>query len=449
MLKYIFFTVLTLLTYEKANALEFDTFSLDNGLTVYVIEDHRAPVALNFVWYPIGAGDEVEGKTGIAHMLEHLMFKGTKNIPPQEFSKIVARYGGQDNAFTSYDYTAYYQKVGVDNVEKMMEIEADRMRGLTFTDTEFLPERDVVMEERRLRTDSKPMARFYEKLMHLHMPHHPYGRPIIGWMKDIQGYTSEMAHDWYKQWYQPSYATLIVAGDVTLKQVKEWVSKTYAQVPNTKEITRPTWSVEPLFEKPKRVEHIDAEIKVPAFVRLYRTPSYFEGIAGEAVSQKDILPLSLLSYVLGSGSTSKLYKTLVKEQKKAVSVSTHYASISRGESSFDFYLTPAEGISLSEAEKALDIELQRILAEKDISEEDLERAKTQFLAADVYGRDDLFVTTYHFGRWLSSGGKAEHFDDWMEEIKEVSVEDLFRVAHTYFNDQQSTTAYAAASKDVF
>lgn len=167
-------------------ALEHEKFTLDNGMEVYVIEDHRTPVALNFVWYKTGAADEKDGQTGIAHMLEHLMFKGTKNIPPQEFSKIVARHGGQDNAFTSYDYTAYFQKVGVANLEKMMEIEAERMRGLTFTNKEFLPERDVVAEERRMRVESKPMSRFYEKLNAVSMEHHPYGRPVIGWMRDIQ-----------------------------------------------------------------------------------------------------------------------------------------------------------------------------------------------------------------------------------------------------------------------
>ena len=242
-------------------ALELESTVLENGMEVFVVSDHRTPVAVNFVWYPIGAADEVDGTTGIAHMLEHLMFKGTENVPPQEFSKIVARYGGRDNAFTSYDYTAYYQMVGVGNLEKMMELEADRMKGLTFTDKEFLPELSVVKEERRLRIDSNPLRRFYEQLAAVHMEQHPYGRPVIGWMRDIEAYTVEKAHKWYSDYYQPSNARLIVLGDVTLEGVLPMIQRTYGQVPNTKNVQRPVWNVEPLFEQTRILKHVDEELK--------------------------------------------------------------------------------------------------------------------------------------------------------------------------------------------
>lgn len=430
-------------------ALDVESFTLENGMDVYVFEDHRTPMALNMVWYPIGAADEVSGQTGIAHMLEHLMFKGTDTIPPQEFSKIVARHGGQDNAFTSYDYTAYYQKVGVDNLQKMMEIEADRMRGLTFTDKEFLPERDVVAEERRMRVDSNPMSRFYEKLAGVHMEDHPYGRPVIGWMRDIQAYTSTIAHQWYLDYYQPSNAFLIVAGDVSAEEVKPLIEKTYGQIPNTKTVERPQWPVEPLFEKAKVLKHVDETIRVPSFVRMYRTPSYFAGIAGADVVQEDILPLSVLAFALGNGSTSKLYTKLVKEQKIATAASAGYYAGSKGESSFDFYITPADGVKLSEIESAMEKIITDFIAQKDLTEEELTRAKTQFLAADVYARDDIFVTAYRLGKWIVSGGSAETFDDWMKQIEQVQVEDVIRVAEKYLQEPQSTTGYAAASEALF
>lgn len=430
-------------------ALDVENFTLDNGMQVYVIEDHRTPVAVNFVWYPIGAADEVEGKTGLAHMLEHLMFKGTKNIPPQEFSKIVARFGGQDNAFTSYDYTAYYQKVGVNNLEKMMEVEADRMRGLTFTNKEFLPERDVVAEERRARIESKPLSVFYEKFSAVHMPNHPYGRPVIGWMKDIQAYTAESAHQWYVDYYQPSNAHLIVAGDVTLDTVKPMIQRTYGKVPNTKNIVRPKWTTEPLFEKAKYFKHVDESLKVSQFVRLYRVPSYFAGVAGKPAVTEDVVPLALLSYVLGNGSTSKLYTALVKEQKIATSASVGYYPTSKGESSLSFYITPAEGVTLTVVENALEEELKAFVRTQNLTEEELNRAKTQFLADDVYERDNVFSTARYLGAWVTNGGTAESFDDWIDEMKDVTVEDIFAVARKYLNKTQSTTGYAAPNKGMF
>ena len=262
------FTLFTLaLMPLSAWGLDFENFKLENGLDVYVIEDHRTPVVVNFVWYKAGAGDEEEGKTGLAHMLEHLMFKGTENIPPQEFSKIVARHGGKDNAFTSYDYTAYFQKVAKENLPKMMEIEAERMTGLTFTDQEFQPERDVILEERRWRIDSKPQNKFFEEFAHYSLPNHPYGRPVIGWEKDIKNYTYEMNHDWYKKWYQPSNAILILIGDITTAEAKPLVEKTYGQVPSTQKIEHEPWTVEPLFKEAKRFKKIDQDVNLPFFVQ--------------------------------------------------------------------------------------------------------------------------------------------------------------------------------------
>ncbi|MFT7434026.1 MAG: zinc protease [Alphaproteobacteria bacterium] len=422
----------------SAWGLDFSKFSLENGMDVYVIPDNRTPVVVNFVWYKTGAGDEKEGQTGIAHMLEHLMFKGTKNMPPQEFSKIVARHGGQDNAFTSYDYTGYFQKVAKENVAKMMEIEADRMRGLTFTDSEFLPERSVVMEERRWRIDSKPQNRFYEDLSNKHMPNHPYGRPIIGWKKDIEAYTSEMAHDWYKRWYQPNNAFLILVGDINEAEAKKFVAETYAKVPSTKQIEHDAWPIEPLWTKAKRFEKIDSEIEIPQWTRSYRVPSAFAGIAGSTKGTEDYLKLSLLSQVLGGGSSSILYESLVKDQKLADAVSVHYTGVARSESSFDVMISPKPGVKLAVIEAAYEKVLAQFLKDG-VDEGALSRAKTKRVSIDIYGRDDPFSSAYVFGRWLIAGGTAQNYDTWLEDIKSINVSDLLTVAKTYMNKPQSTT----------
>ena len=433
------FTLFTLaLMPLSAWGLDFENFKLENGLDVYVIEDHRTPVVVNFVWYKAGAGDEEEGKTGLAHMLEHLMFKGTENIPPQEFSKIVARHGGKDNAFTSYDYTAYFQKVAKENLPKMMEIEAERMTGLTFTDQEFQPERDVILEERRWRIDSKPQNKFFEEFAHYSLPNHPYGRPVIGWEKDIKNYTYEMNHDWYKKWYQPSNAILILIGDITTAEAKPLVEKTYGQVPSTQKIEHEPWAVEPLFKEAKRFKKIDQDVNLPFFVRSYRTTSLFKGMAGTEPSTEDVLPLDVLSQILGGGASSYLYEALVKDMKLADSVSVDYSPVARGETTFDFMIQPKEGVKLSELEKAFDEKLEEFV-ESDISKEDIQRAVTKLKSLDVYGRDDPFAAAYGLGKFLVAGGEAKDFDNWLADIEKVTKDDLLRVFKKYMVLKQSTT----------
>lgn len=432
----------------SAWGLDFSKFSLKNGMDVYVIPDHRTPVVVNFVWYKTGAGDEKDGQTGIAHMLEHLMFKGTKNIRPQEFSKIVARNGGKDNAFTSYDYTAYYQKVAKENISKMMEIEADRMHGLTFSDAEFLPERDVVMEERRWRVDSKPLNRFYEDLAKVHMPNHPYGRPVIGWKEDIEAYTSTVAFDWYKRWYQPNNSFLILVGDITEKEARKLVAETYEKVPSTKKIEHDEWPVEPLWNKAKRFEKIDTEVRIPIWTRTYRAPSAFAGIAGSFEGTDDYLKLELLAEILGGGSSSILYESLVKEQKLADGVSADYRGISRSENTFDIIIRPKVNVKLSTIADAFEKALQTFL-EHGVSESALNRAKVKRTSVDVYGRDDPFSSAYVLGRWLAAGGTAENYDNWMNDIKDITKSDILDVAKKYLKKSQSTTGLLASNRSQF
>ena len=421
--------------------------TLENGLKTYIVEDHRAPVVVNFVWYPIGAADEIPGKTGIAHMLEHLMFKGTEDIPPQEFSKIVARYGGKDNAFTSYDYTAYYQKIGRNHLEKMMQLEASRMRGLTFGRKEFEPERNVVTEERRQRIGTNPTARFYEKLMHVHFPDHPYGRPVIGWMEDIQNYKVDDARAWYDTYYQPGRAIVLVVGDVTPDEVIPMLENTYGQLDAGEVIDRPIWNIQPRQKKTKWLKEVDAQATVPLGVIIYRAPSYFGGVAGENVPEEDILPLALLAQVLGGGTTSLLYEAFVKEQKIAVSASASYNPYSRAESSLDIFLKPAPEVTLSDIHDAYDAVVKNFL-KKGVDPEHLARIKTTFLASDVYARDDMFMTAYRLGLWLTLGGTTDTFDAWMAKLENVSVADVMRVARTYLV-APDTVGYLAASENLF
>lgn len=428
--------------------LDFSKHSLENGMDVYIIPDHRSPVAVNFVWYKAGAGDEINGQTGVAHMLEHLMFKGTQNIPPQEFSKIVARHGGRDNAFTSYDYTAYFQKVGKENLPKMMEIEADRMQGLTFTDKEFQPERDVILEERRWRVETKPENRFYEEFSYAALPNHPYGRPVIGWKKDIENYTYQMSHDWYKRWYQPNNAVLILIGDITKEEGLKLVDETYAKVPSTVEIKHDAWPVEPRWREPKEFKKVDEEVQVPIWVRSYRAPSYFAGVAGVDENLNDALPLTLLSKIFGGGQTSVLYEKLVKEKKLADAVSASYNGVARGESSFDVVIRPKKDVKLSEVEKAYEEVLQTFL-ENAFEQDALNRARTSLVSSDVYARDDPFVAAYRLGRWLMAGGTAETFDAWLDEIKTISRNDVMDMAKRYLTTNDYTTGYLVGDETQF
>ena len=315
MLKFIFTVFVGTIVSISASALEFDRYELENGLEVIVVPDHRAPVVVNFVWYRIGAADEVVGKTGVAHVLEHLMFKGTKDIPPGEFSKIIARNGGKDNAFTSLDYTAYYQKIAKDRLEVAMRMEADRMSNLKLENKDFLTERDVVLEERRWRVESKPVSRFYEALQSEFLEKHPYGRPVIGWREDLEGLTRQDGLDWYSKGYAPNNATLILVGDITLEEAKPLVAKTYAKVAK-REVARAAWGVEKEFESPKVYKKIDEEVKVPNYLEMYRAPSRFAGVAGSAEGTADALALSLAVDILGGGKTSRLYKELVQEQNQ-------------------------------------------------------------------------------------------------------------------------------------
>lgn len=424
-----------------------ETFTLNNGLKVVVMPDHRAPVVLHSVWYRAGSIDEPTGKTGIAHMLEHMMFKGTDKIKPGEMSEIVARNGGQDNAFTSRDYTAYYQKVAKDKLPLMMEMEADRIANLNLADKDFQPERDVVLEERRLRTDSKPINRFFEQLVKKHYQQHPYGNPIIGWCEDIEAYTLQDTLDWFGLHYAPNNATMILAGDITAEEAKPLVNKYYGDL-KVKPTPPRKNHIEPARDTAVELKTIDAEIQVPVFYRLYRAPSVFQGIAGSAVPTVDIMALVMLAEIFGNSDTGILYEKLVKEQHLADAASADYDAVSQGETSIDIFVQPKPDVKLSQIAKAVEATIQDFI-QTGVNPDDFARAKTSLLADDVYGRDDIFHSVYRLGLWLMADGDVATYDDWKQELADLTPQDIIRVAKQYFNTQTSTTGLLVGHEKQF
>lgn len=430
---------------EHAMAMDIQSFKLDNGMQVLVVPDTRAPVVTHSVWYKVGAMDEKDGKTGLAHMTEHLMFKGTPRHPAGEMDKIVQRKGGVQNAFTSYDYTAYYQKVPVTELETMMDLESDRMANLRLTDALFQPERKVVAEERRLRTDSDPNDKFFEQVMRRHYAHHTYGHPVIGWGADIQGYTFGDAVDWYKTHYAPNNAVMILVGNVTADGVKPLVEKYYGPVKPVATVPARMMPVEPVRASELSFVKIDPQVQVAGWHRLYRAPSQFQGVAGAAVVPGEATGLWVLGEILGGGSTARLYQSLVVKQQLADSASASFDAVRAGESSFDISVQPKDGVPADAITPAVQAVVDDLLA-KGVTEDELRRAKVSLKADEIYARDDPFTSMYRLGMWVSCGGDVAHFNDWQVELEKLTVADINALATKYLKTEASTLAVLAGSQ---
>ncbi len=415
-------------------------FTIDNGVRFVVVPDFRAPVVVHMVWYQAGSVDEQQGKTGIAHMLEHMMFKGTDTVPAGEFSKIIARLGGQDNAFTSYDYTAYYQKISRDNLAQAVEMETDRMVNLNITDEVFQPERDVVLEERNMRVDSRPISAFFELFNKEQYKKLPYQNPIIGWRKDIENFTLADAQDWYKRFYAPRNALVIMAGSITRDEA-EWLAETYYAPLKNPEVNaiRPTIPAEPERSGPIRFEHVDERTQLPIMAISYRAPSLHSGVAGAPKpTAEEAYALYVLSDIMGGGTTSDLYQELVVKQKLADSVSANYSPISRFESTFDVVAQPKPGVTIAQLEEAI-LKVVESYKTKIVSEDELDRSKTQMKSADIFGRDDVFDTAYELGSWLTTGGTLKGYQNWLKELQTVTAEDVQKMAKRTFVDNRKAT----------
>ncbi len=408
--------------------------TLENGLEVVVVPDRRAPVVTHMVWYKAGAADDPPGKSGIAHFLEHLMFKGTKNTPAGEFSRKVAEIGGRENAFTSFDYTAYFQKVSPEALEMVMVYEADRMENLVLTDEVIEPEKNVVLQERRSRVDANPDAILSETVDATLFYHHPYGIPVIGWPQELQGLTREDAVAFYNRFYSPNNAILVVAGDVDPDATIEMARDIYGKVEKRVETIERSRTVEPEPVAARMVEYRDERVRLPNWQRLYMTPSYMTADGLQAES------LDVLSGILGGASTSRLYGELVLEKKLATSASAYYRGTALDQGQFGFHISPRPGVKLSEIESAIDEIIADIL-QNGITQEELERAKNNLLKSIIFERDSQTTMARLYGTVLSLGGDLSDIHDWPSRIDEVTVDGVNAVARAYLRKPRSVTAY--------
>jgi zinc protease len=408
-----------------------ETFTLANGLQVVVISNHRSPIITHMVWYKAGAADEVWGKSGIAHFLEHLMFRGTREIPPGEFSKIVARNGGRDNAFTSYDYTGYFQNVSRDRLELVMKMEADRMTGLALTDAVVDPERDVILEERRQVVENRPGSLLREQMNAALFLNHPYGRPVIGWEHEIRGLTRADAVAWYETHYTPNNAILIVAGDITVADLKPLAEKYYGPIPS-RAVPQRVRPQEPPPRAARRIELKDQRVAQPSISRSYLAPSYAAGEKEHAYA------LQVLAELLGGAATSRLNRTVVLEQQLATSAGAWYDPTALDSGTFGVSASARSGVEIKDVEAALDAQIQKLLTDG-ASEDEVERAKQRMRAAAIYARDSLSTGARVIGAALTTGQTIADVEAWPQRIGEVTAAQVNAAARAILLPERSVT----------
>jgi len=409
-------------------------FTLANGLEVVVIPDHRVPVLTHMIWYKVGSADEPAGKSGIAHFLEHLMFKGTAKNPAGRFSQILATVGGQENAFTATDYTAFFQRVAREHLPMVMAFEADRMTGLVLTDANVLPERDVVLEEYNMRVANSPDARLGEQMTSALYLNHPYGKPVIGWHHEIEKLNREDALAFYRQFYTPNNAVVVVAGDVTVDEVKALAEKTYGAVKRRAEIGPRQRPQEPEPTSIRQVTLADPRVGQPSLQRSYLAPCYRTAKPGEAEA------LDVLANILGSGSTSRLYRLLVAEQGIATNAGAYYSATALDSTRFAVFASPQPNVSLSQLEAGLDAVLAEV-ADKGVTADELARAKTRMVADAVYAQDNQATLARWYGAALTTGSTVEEVLAWPDRIRSVSADDVREAAKTWLQKQRSVTGY--------
>lgn len=427
--------LLALVTPAVAQQAKVSTFTLPNGMEAVVIEDHRAPVVTHMVWYRVGSADEVPGKSGIAHFLEHLMFVGTDDIAEGDFSRIIEGLGGNDNAFTSYDYTAYFQRISTEHLELMMTMEADRMRDLVLNEEAVRTERDVVLAERAQRTDSNPGSLFSEQRdAALYMNHH-YGIPVIGWRHEIEQLNLTDALDFYRHYYAPNNAILVVAGDVTPEEVEALAIKHYGKLEPSDGIVPRIRPTEPPHLSPRRLEFRDERVANPYIIRTYLAPERNTGAQSEAAA------LTVLAELLGgSGLTSVLGNALQLEDPIAVSTGAFYGATSLDPEDFGVYVAPAEGISLEEAEAKMDEVLDKFLIDGPDPDR-MERIKTQIRASEIYALDDQNGLARRYGAALSIGLTIADVANWPATLSAVTADDVMAAARDVLDLRNSVTGW--------
>ncbi len=407
--------------------------TLANGMDVVVIPDHRTPVVTHMVWYRNGSADDPVGQSGIAHFLEHLMFKGTAKHPQGEFSDIVTELGGEENAFTSMDYTAYYQRVAREHLGTMMEMEADRMKGLVLTDDVVIPERDVVMEERRMRTETDPGAQLSESIAAALYAHHPYGTPIIGWMHEIEQLGRQEALAYYHRFYTPENAILVIAGDVTSEDVLALAEKTYGTIPALGEPPKRKRPQEPELRGAKKVTLADPKVEQPSLQRSFLVPSATTAHAGESEA------IEVMIQILAGGQTSVLHRQLVVEKTIAVAAGGWYHSTSLDRTRMLIYAVPNADVTLDALELAMDQAIADFIA-NGITEKELARAKTRLIADAFYAQDSQSAMARMYGSALATGASIEDVTHWPDVIDAVTADDVMK-ATRWLDSRTSVTGF--------
>ncbi len=414
-------------------------FTLKNGLELVVIPDHRAPVVTHMIWYKVGAADEKPGKSGIAHFLEHLMFKGTAKHPAGQFSTMVAKMGGQENAFTTDDYTGFYQRVPSGELEKVMSFEADRMTGLVLTDAVVLPERQVILEERNQRIENNPRAKLGVQIDAALYLNSPYGKPTIGWRSEMEHLTRDDAIAFYHRFYAPNNAVLVVAGDVKPQEALKFAQETYGKLkpnPNIPPRHRPK---EPPPVAARTVTLADARVEQPIIQRAYLVPSFATAKPGESEA------LEVLAHILGHGSNGRLYSDLVVNKKLAVNAGAWYDSSVLNMSKFAIYGAPRPGVTLPQLEKEVDAVIARVV-DKGVTDEELERSKTRLIADAVYAHDSQASMARWYGGALMTGATVNDVLHWPDRIRAVTAAQVQLAARHWLEIRRSVTGFLIKDK---
>lgn len=414
-------------------------FKLSNGMEVIVIPDHRAPVVTHMVWYKVGSADEPKGTSGIAHFLEHLMFKSTDKIAVGDFSKIISRLGGEDNAFTGQDLTAYHQRIAKDRLRTLMEMEADRMVNLRLTDDEVATERQVIIEERRSRIDNNPAARLDEQMSAALYLAHPYGIPVIGWAHEMAELSREDALKFYRRYYAPNNAILVVSGDVTPDEVKKLAEETYGKIPANPDVDTRRRPQDPPHAAPRRLTLKDPRAGNASFHRYYMVPSYVTGKPGEAEA------LEVLMKIVGDGATSRLYRSLVVDKKVAATARGGYSGSAVDSGTISLYAVAGNN-DLKTVEDAVDAVLDDV-RKNGVTELELQRAKKSLTADFIYQSDNQATLARRYGWSAAIGRSVADVEGWPAALQKVTAEDVRRAAETYLDARNSVTGWLLPEAD--
>jgi zinc protease len=409
-----------------AGRLTVQEFTLANGLKVLLVEEHKAPVITVQIWYKVGSRNEIMGRAGLSHMLEHMMFKGTPKYGKGEFSKIIEKNGGNDNAFTSQDYTAYFENLAADKLELALELEADRMKGLLLDDKEFQLEREVVKEERRLRVEDVPMAYLIEQMYAQAFMVHPYHWPIIGWFNDLDAMTREDLKTYYEKYYVPNNATLVIVGDVKAETALPLIKKHFEGIPQGSP-PPPLSAVEPEQKGERRIV-VKRDAQLPFIYFGYKVPNF---------KSRDVHALAVLETILSTGKSARLYDALVYRKKQALQVGAGYNELAADPEFFTFYATVKPGVKIADVELAVLAEIDR-LKQVPPTERELKKAKNQVEARYLFEQDSVFRQAMLLGTAETVGAGWQYIADYVAKLRDVTKEDVQRVAHDYLSEDTRT-----------